>query len=377
LQRIIRRGSLFFRLSPWPRERLHLGVVGQRTVEEEADGSAPLRETAVEDGPRYVEFVVSDAAAAPVSGIPYRLLDPEGEVADEGTLGDDGKVRKDNVDPGLYELLLGVIESAEWPASVRAGEAVELRVQASGLLAGKSAELRIFRLGQEEDGDEVETLSAETDDAGAAAVEWTYQPEEGERGEIPFTFRAEIEGAWMRSEPLVVVIPDLHGAEWSTDRAAVGETAELVVQCPGVPPDSEISFEIRKAEDDEVVETLTAAPGEDGAARVEWLLPDVDPEAPYAALYFVATFDDRESSSWALVVVDAVEVVLKDDGGRALRNAKVVVTLPDGTARPERTDDGGRLRLEGLPPGRIAISVPGVPEADLTVGDQQPLRSGA
>ncbi len=67
-----------------------------------------------EDQKTWVEIELLDGNDEPVSGEKYRIILPDGETVDEGTLGSDGKKKIDNIDPGQCRVIFPDLDANTW-----------------------------------------------------------------------------------------------------------------------------------------------------------------------------------------------------------------------------------------------------------------------
>jgi len=85
---------------------------------------------------------------------------------------------------------------------------------------------------------------------------------------------------------------------------------------------------------------------------------DIDPKA-YKEPRFSFDFEANKKKAEARPIpfVGFCEFVYEDDKGNPLADYPYLVKLANGEERKGRTDEGGRVRLEDLPPGRIDIQL--------------------
>jgi hypothetical protein len=75
-----------------------------------SEGAPPTRAPETE---HWIEFEVVDRAGKPVTGLPYRLLLPDGKE-ERAKLGANGRVSKERAAPGSYLFEVASIDSASW-----------------------------------------------------------------------------------------------------------------------------------------------------------------------------------------------------------------------------------------------------------------------
>jgi len=110
--------------------------VGQDAGESDSDA-----DDEPEEG-HFLKVRVVDKGGFPVSGIKYRLKDPDGKVTD-GTVY--GSIKRTGVKEGDYDITLSAIQDARWGAKEAAiGEKVKMTVTAAGIEDGEAAALKIY-----------------------------------------------------------------------------------------------------------------------------------------------------------------------------------------------------------------------------------------
>jgi len=140
----------------------------------------------------WIEFIFKDPQGNPISGKKYRLILPDGSK-EEGTLGSDGRIRKDGIDPGSCSVLFEGLQDARWSKSqISTTESVELLVDTLFCKEGTEVVFDIYREFKETNKDKVATLRARSK-AGVAKAEWKYKYDKQDEGKIPrFIFKAKL-----------------------------------------------------------------------------------------------------------------------------------------------------------------------------------------
>ncbi len=107
-------------------------------------GDAQVSSEAAEEAENhFIDVSVVDKGGLPVTGIQYSLEDPDGRVT-HGTV--TGKISKQGVSEGDYELTLKAITSAKWSAeSARTGEEVKLQIESAGIDPGAAVVFEIWQ----------------------------------------------------------------------------------------------------------------------------------------------------------------------------------------------------------------------------------------
>jgi uncharacterized Zn-binding protein involved in type VI secretion len=163
----------------------------------------------------------------------------------------------------------------------------------------------------------------------------------------------------------------LHGAQWSKEKAEVGDKVKLSVECIGIKDNTPAEFiiYIRDANySDHLLKRLEAKTSGEKAG-VEWEI-EVDEELlkisdkkdeigrysqPY--FYFDVFCDGLSAKSPLLFVVDFVEIKIKDDEGKALADQKYKISLPSGEIKTGTLDGNGSAKIEKITPGQVKIEL--------------------
>ena len=93
----------------------------------------------------WLEFEFKDKAGNPVSGIPYKLKDPDSKDS-EGILKPDGKITRDSTGKGKAEVILYSLQNAKWSKEIaKVGDKVKLTAESQGFENGVKATIQIFK----------------------------------------------------------------------------------------------------------------------------------------------------------------------------------------------------------------------------------------
>jgi len=93
----------------------------------------------------WIEFEFVDKAGNPVSGVPYKLKDPDSKES-QSLLKPDGRILRDATGKGKGEVTLYKLQNAKWSKEiVKIGEEVKLTAEAEGFDDGKVATIQIYR----------------------------------------------------------------------------------------------------------------------------------------------------------------------------------------------------------------------------------------
>ena len=225
--------------------RLRVALSGASVKAEVKEQKAPEPEKA------WVEFAFEYPDGTPVKGLDYALLHPGG-TTEEGTLGDDGMISKEDVASGGYTVILKEIEHVAWSSRrVRCGDEATLVARIAGYPTGTSAKIKIYREHRETDADVIATLSATIAD-GAIEARFTYdnttsEERKSEEGLAAFIAEVSLEGGkrWAKTRaPLLVDLPTLSVPRWSSAYAEAGDEVELEADISGVPDGTPVKLAI-------------------------------------------------------------------------------------------------------------------------------------
>lgn len=337
-----------------------------------------LRGLASRDVTHWVEYQVVDRAGKPLSGIPYRFVDPGG-AEEKGKLGAAGRVRRDGCEPGPYLLELGELTEAFWQvggrrasAPLAASSELTLVVNTRALEPGTSGSFEIFHFCDEEPGRAIGSVSGALGADERITATFRYEPPEGIGRRSELVFSCMVGKLWIKSPPIALLHPRLVHPRWSTSVAQVGDEVELQVGCPGLADGEAVQFEIHRADTDAVCATLDGVV-RDASSSVTWKTVDPDPETAESELHFIARCGGQEAQSAALTLHDRVEFAFVDDAGQPLAFLPVALVYRDGTRRVFTTDAGGMLRLTDPRARNARCSVAGADEDDVAVIDETPL----
>ncbi|MFZ0456157.1 MAG: PAAR domain-containing protein [Ignavibacteriaceae bacterium] len=93
----------------------------------------------------WIEFEFVDKAGNPVSGVPYKLNDPDKKES-ESILRPDGRILRDATGKGKGEVVLYKLQNAKWSKEIaKVGEKVKLTAEAEGFEDGANAIIQIYR----------------------------------------------------------------------------------------------------------------------------------------------------------------------------------------------------------------------------------------
>lgn len=217
----------------------------------------------------FVDFIFEYPDGSPVKGEEYKFLYPDGRK-EEGKLGDDGTISKEDVLPGSYTVVTKEVEHVGFSVSrARCDDEVKIRARVSGFPPGAAAKVKVYREHREEPGDEVATLGASVkDDAVEVAFKYDYKKDDErkrEEGVARFVAEVSLDGGkrWAKSaRALELELKSIGSARWSTAYAEDGDTVALRVDVLGFADGTEAKVDVFRFHDagdeDEKVASLDA-----------------------------------------------------------------------------------------------------------------------
>ncbi|GMQ82694.1 MAG: hypothetical protein BMS9Abin05_2152 [Rhodothermia bacterium] len=123
----------------------------------------------------WIEFEFVDKAGLPVSGIHYKLTDPDSNES-EGVLRMDGKIRRDALNSeGQGKVILMSVSEAKWSKEeADVGETIKMSAKAEGFEDGTKAVIQVFK--RDISGPDVVVAEVETEVSGEKVEkEWTFE----------------------------------------------------------------------------------------------------------------------------------------------------------------------------------------------------------
>lgn len=277
-------------------------------------------ETRQQDDKHFVEFVFEYPDGSPVKGVEYKLIFPDGKTED-GKLGGDGIIAKEDVQKGAYVVVMKEVESVRWARSrARCDDEVKILASVSGFAPGDAAKIKVYREHKEEPGDEVATLDGSVkDDKIEATFKYDYKKDDArkrEEGVARFVAEVSLDGGkhWAKTpSALEVELKTIRAAAWSKSYAYDGQTVELGVDVLGFADGTAAKLDVHRFHElgdaDDKVKTLDVqiTGGKvKGACAYATDGGDITREGEY---YFEVTIDDgveRKARSALLWCTDVV-----------------------------------------------------------------------
>ncbi len=180
--------------------------------------------------------------------------------------------------------------------------------------------------------------------------------------------------------------PGITNMKWSADEARRGETLTLTADVERVTGGSEAKIIIMEYDSDGAHDKITEIPALVKNKKIEIMweyeyhedsdeIPSQEELDRYGASYnppeyfFVININGYEfgleQESGILGFKDYIEIDLVDEYGNKSAKEKYKLTLPDGSTKEGNLDDDGYAKIENIPPGKVTIEFPDIPEISL------------
>ena len=159
--------------------------------------------------------------------------------------------------------------------------------------------------------------------------------------------------------------PQVMLAQWSTDQAGPNDEVEMTVYTQDHPPGTPLAVVVKTRDGDDVVQTVQAEVTGD-TTSVPWKYhhdshggaDESDrPADRLTDYYFEATVAGTTKTSGLLAIRTTVQILVKDNTGRAVRFARYTAKLVGGRMVEGETDEHGVATLADVPPGSMHIKL--------------------
>lgn len=179
-----------------------------------------------------------------------------------------------------------------------------------------------------------------------------WSAKEARRGEV-LTLSAEVEKGIGPGEEVLITI-------WEYD---AGGVHDKIAELPAIVKDSktELQWEYEYHEDTDEIPTKEEKEEYGGSYN--------PPEYFFTVNYHGVVFG-RKQESRLLVFKDWFDIVLEDENGQLVPDAKYTLHLADGSTRDGTLDASGRAREEDIPPGAVRVEFPDFEVIDPFEGDE-------
>lgn len=177
--------------------------------------------------------------------------------------------------------------------------------------------------------------------------------------------------------------PKVSNMKWSAKEARRGDVLKLTADVGNVISGTEVLVTIYEYDRDKAHDKIAEIPAEIENEKLELLweyeyhedtdeIPSQEELDRYGASYnppeyfFTIKIGETEygleQESGILEFKDWIEITLENDIGEPVPNAEYVVRLPDGQEKRGNLDSDGKVRIDGIPPGRFNVFFPNMPE---------------
>jgi uncharacterized Zn-binding protein involved in type VI secretion len=199
-------------------------------------------------------------------------------------------------------------------------------------------------------------------------VQYTVKAPDGEQSQAPLT--GKIKKTGVKEGNHEITLKAIVNAQWSTNKAAVGDKVKLKCETTGIESGEKAKLEIFIKDNnfaDHLLHTLDSKV-DGGKIEEEWeleinqnLTDDQDSKkekGSYSSpsFFFKVTADGVNSRSGMLTYKDYIELELKDEEGNPVKKAKYTVKMANGVIKEGNLDDNGYAKVENVPPGKVEVT---------------------
>ncbi len=165
---------------------------------------------------------------------------------------------------------------------------------------------------------------------------------------------------------------NVSNAQWSKDKADVGEKVKLTADVEGFEDGTAATIEIYKRDiigADAVIDTIeTKVKNKKVEAEWEYKYPEDEDESENAEIkgysspeyYFCVIIGRVKAKSGLLGYKDWIEIELKDEVNNPIANEDYIIYLSNGEIRKGKLNSKGYKKEENIPPGNCIIKFPGL-----------------
>lgn len=199
-------------------------------------------------------------------------------------------------------------------------------------------------------------------------VKYSTKAPDGERAEGPLT--GKIKKTGVKEGDHEITLKAIVKAQWSVDKAEVGEKVKLIVETAGIESGEIATMEIFIKDNNFADHLLTTIESQVKSDKIEeeWELKineelvgdqeSKEQKGGYSSpsFFFKVTSDGVSSRSGILTYKDYIELELKDEEDKPVKGAKYMVYLSNGVIKEGTLDDNGYAKVEGIPPGKVEVT---------------------
>jgi len=201
-----------------------------------------------------------------------------------------------------------------------------------------------------------------------SGVEYEVKAPDGERAHGALT--GEIKKTGVKEGDHEIVLKAIVKAQWSVDKAAVGDKVKMICETVGIESGEEARLEIFIKDNnfaDHLLHTIVSKVDGDKIEE-EWELEineelvgdqeTKEQKGGYSSpmFFFRVTSDGISSQSGLLTYKDYIEIELRDEEDKPVKGALYKVFLPNGVIKQGKLDDNGYAKVENIPPGKVKIT---------------------
>jgi len=199
-------------------------------------------------------------------------------------------------------------------------------------------------------------------------VQYNVKAPDGEKSQGPLN--GQIKKTGVKEGDHEITLKAIVNAQWSTNKASVGEKVKLKCETTGIESGEKATLEIfikDKNFADHSLHTINSKV-DNGKIEEEWeleinqeLTDDQDnkkAKGGYSSptFFFKVTSDGVNARSGILTYKDYIELELKDEEGNPVKQAKYQVKMANGVIKEDKLDDNGYAKVENVPPGKVEVN---------------------
>jgi uncharacterized Zn-binding protein involved in type VI secretion len=198
-------------------------------------------------------------------------------------------------------------------------------------------------------------------------VQYDVKAPDGEKSQGPLT--GEIKKTGVKEGNHEITLKAVVNAQWSIDKASVGEKVKLKCETTGIKSGEKAVLEVFIKDNnfsDHLLHTINSKV-DNGKIEEEWeleinkeLLEDQDgkeKKGGYSSpkFFFKVTSDGINARSGILSFKDYLELEYKDEDGNPIGDVEYKLTLSNGVIKEGKLDKNGYAKIENVPPGKVEV----------------------
>jgi len=199
-----------------------------------------------------------------------------------------------------------------------------------------------------------------------------YSVKGGDLGQTDGALTGQVKKSGLKEGRYDIELKALTAAEWSQEKARVGDTVKMKAKVSGFDSGSEAEFRIFEKDvssADDLIDTIEAETSGD-SVEADWEYryvedtDDVQSEKEkrlgysLPEYYFIVRVEDAQAKSGLLKFRDYIEISLKDAEGNGVGGAAYRAVFSNGQIVEGTLDGDGYKKIEEVPPGEWSVEFP-------------------